>query len=57
MTYELECPSCYHKFTLNEEYDSGNCPNCMKAYYYWDHVLDEEIYEEFFEGYYWIENI
>lgn len=27
-----------------------------KAHYYWDYVLDEETYEEFFSGYYWEDN-
>ena len=53
MEHELECPKCSYKFLLNEEYKSGDCPNCGKASYYWDYVLDEETYEEFFSGYYW----
>lgn len=32
---ELECPVCNHKF-LVEDYDSGDCPNCREAHYYWD---------------------
>lgn len=49
---ELICPVCGYKF-LVEDYDSGKCPNCGKANYYWDYVLDEETYEEFFSGFDW----
>jgi Zn finger protein HypA/HybF involved in hydrogenase expression len=50
--HELECPECHHKFIINEDYESGDCPKCGKAHFYWDHVLTEE-YEEIFSGYYW----
>lgn len=53
MFYELECPKCQYKFTLQDDYESGYCPNCHQAYYYWDSVFDEDSGEEFFEGYYW----
>jgi hypothetical protein len=53
MEYELECPKCNHKFFIGEDYQVGDCLNCGKAQYYWDYVLDEETYEEFFSGYYW----
>ncbi len=53
MEYELECPKCHHKFCIYEDYQVGDCPNCGKSYYYWDYVLNEETYEEFFGAYYW----
>ena len=56
MEHELECPKCNHKFFISEDYQFGDCPNCGEAYYYWDYVLDEETYEEFFSGYYWEDN-
>jgi hypothetical protein len=49
---ELECPLCHHKFKV-EDYDSGDCPNCGKAHYYWDEVYDEEENEVYFSGVYW----
>lgn len=56
MTHKLECPKCNHKFYIIEDYQVGDCLNCGKANYYWDYVLDEETYEEFFSGYYWEDN-
>ena len=56
MEHELECPKCNHKFFISEDYQVGDCPNCGNAHYYWDYVLDEETYEEFFSGYYWEDN-
>jgi len=53
MMHELECPKCQHKFVLNEDYQTGDCPNCGEAQYYWDYVLDDETSEELFAGYYW----
>ena len=49
---ELECIYCHHKF-LVEDYDSGDCPSCKKAHYYWDYVLDEETCEELLSGFEW----
>ena len=51
--HDLECPNCGHKFTIKEDYDSGVCPHCKNAFYYWDYVLDEETFEELLSGYYW----
>ena len=56
MEHELECPKCKHKFILSEDYLTGDCPNCGKANYYWDYVLEEGTYEELFAGYYWESN-
>jgi hypothetical protein len=56
MEHELECPKCNYKFFISEDYQVGDCPNCGKAHYCWDYVLDEETYEEFFSGYYWENN-
>ena len=56
MEHELECPKCGFEFTLDEDYSSGYCPNCKEAHYYWDYVLDEDTYEEYFCGYYWEKN-
>lgn len=49
---ELTCPICNYIFEV-EDYDSGDCPNCKNAYYYWDYVLDEETYEEYLSGFDW----
>ena len=49
----LKCPKCNHQFTLKEDYEYGDCPNCNNASYYWDYVLDEETCEEYFATYYW----
>ena len=54
--HEMKCPLCKFEFKLDEDYQSGNCPNCNENYYYWDHVYDEESGDLFFEGYYWNEN-
>ena len=54
--HEMKCPLCKFEFKLDEDYQSGNCPNCNENYYYWDHVYDEESGDLFFEGYYWYEN-
>lgn len=52
---ELKCPKCEHEF-LVEDYDSGDCPNCDEAHYYWDSVYDEEENVEYFEEFYWENN-
>jgi transcription initiation factor TFIIIB Brf1 subunit/transcription initiation factor TFIIB len=49
---ELVCPKCNYKFFVHD-YESGYCPNCKKAHYYWDYVLDEKTYEELFSGFHW----
>ena len=53
MVHELECPGCGHDFVVEDDYLYGDCPNCSNTSYYWDYVLDEETYEEYFAGYYW----
>lgn len=52
MTHELVCPRCEHKFSVEDDYESGDCEICGLSYY-WDYVLDEEDFEEIFSGYYW----
>lgn len=49
--HQIECPHCKHIFTHEDDYGNGKCPSCQ-AQYYWDYVLDEETYEEMFDGYY-----
>ena len=53
MSHELKCNKCDFEFSIDEDYQFGKCPNCNVGYYYWDYVLDDETYEEFFAGYYW----
>ena len=31
---ELKCPKCDHTFFV-DDFDSGDCPNCGDAHYYW----------------------
>jgi len=50
---ELICPVCKHKFFV-EEYSSGECPNCKKAYYFWDDGWNYEQEENNgWEGFFW----
>ncbi len=53
MEHELRCPKCKCEFVVNDDYESGDCPDCGEMFYYWDYVLDEETFEEHFSGYYW----
>lgn len=57
MKHELKCINCEHKFILYEDYLCGDCPNCGGAHYYWDYVLDDKTFEEYFSGYYWDYNV
>ena len=52
MSHELECPRCNHQFSIEADYESGDCEVCGLSYY-WDYVLDDETSEEIFSGYYW----
>lgn len=51
--YKLECPNCKNIFFLEEEHETGYCPNCAITYFYWDYIEDAKTYEEFFGQYYW----
>jgi hypothetical protein len=36
-----------------DEFDNDECPKCKEYYYYWDSVMDEDTFEEYFQGFYW----
>lgn len=52
MVYNLECPKCGHKFTLDGKYECGECPECQGTRYVWDYVLDDNTFDELFADYY-----
>jgi len=52
---ELKCPKCEHTFFV-DDYESGDCPNCGKTYYFWDDGWDYEKEECNNEGFYWDDN-
>ena len=53
MKHELQCPECNYEFTISDDYETDNCPNCKGANYYCDYVLEDDTCEELFSGYYW----
>ena len=50
--HKIQCPGCLHEF-LVDEFDNDECPKCKEYYYYWDSVMDEDTFEEYFQGFYW----